>query len=900
MSDEERVELERLKTLPLSDLLLKEEALHSEIEHNDLLTGQLLDRFYKQWSTLQDKRARALKQLDIVQRHAKEKSRLAQLLQFPPDLARWTHLVAPSSCGDGSDPKLLVTFGPRSAVNASVSKYIATLAKAMQSRDQTLCQRGVSLLSISDSASGMSIRARGSLKSMDSLEFSPGAASTGSGRTLLAGHQQWGPDSVSPHKPPTAEDLTMFERAKDQMPDTASRPRLEKMAQPFALADAAYIPYLQKYDETMIDDRIKNRAHRYLRRFTGGDWVAHGGEAHGVDLQTMSLRLKRAALIEFPVMRCRRAGRVLLSVRPHALGELLFVDLAILSVSDNPKDLLLSAELRQGLDRIEKKSELFEKFPSWDMRLVHVVFAYLIQQATPAPVTRRPRRSSSSHMSMANFFEKKELQRKLKELCCPIDDIEPTLLNELYKLAQLISASLPSEYRREDDDLSLGEKSFEQESVVTVSPDEIVRLMIIFQCNCIVHASGSTGARGTLPHPGGRSLFFLASLMQHSCVPNCAVVHPHGLVDAETGAVEAHVRAIRPIRPAERMSICYLALYQPAAHARRKLRERYFFECHCPRCSGDVEDTVRTLLYVDGDGDGHTMYSIVPFGVGGFWRRTTLTGLVGSDKEPQQQLRYDDPIVLAAVSLESRLEGSSGLANLWKKMTTEEDQDEDLSNLALEADNELSRLQRLLSVALTLPRARLAETLEIVASSVTGAVGQPLAAGAHPTATQYTIALSVMILFRVAEALATLLKSKDITQIEGSLAPLRRIFEFGVRYLAHLGYAFGVDEIKTSASGAAAVVFDSERSLEMMHHLPFLASMWEGLSGLGSRLLALGAAKESVASECWETVFSLYRHALQWTDTARCVKAQLFAAEPLRYCGDGDTRNAFRYLPPHF
>jgi hypothetical protein len=106
------------------------------------------------------------------------------------------------------------------------------------------------------------------------------------------------------------------------------------------------------------------------------------------------------------------------------------------------------------------------------------------------------------------------------------------------------------------------------------------------RCNAIQVADASGLGVGQAVFGG------IASRFNHSCVPNAAI-------DSEKRVV----RAIRPIRPGEEITVSYTPqLYLPREQRRRVLSDRYFFTCRCAACSESAKSepsparTVELLL----------------------------------------------------------------------------------------------------------------------------------------------------------------------------------------------------------------------------------------------------------------------------------------------------------------
>lgn len=78
----------------------------------------------------------------------------------------------------------------------------------------------------------------------------------------------------------------------------------------------------------------------------------------------------------------------------------------------------------------------------------------------------------------------------------------------------------------------------------------------------------------------GLALSNVVAMLNHSCVPNVAVVYPNG-----PGVKQPmHVVAIRDIEAEEELTTCYIDVADPFAQRQAILQQRYAFECNCPLC----------------------------------------------------------------------------------------------------------------------------------------------------------------------------------------------------------------------------------------------------------------------------------------------------------------------------
>ncbi|KAI8819003.1 uncharacterized protein EV422DRAFT_536298 [Fimicolochytrium jonesii] len=99
----------------------------------------------------------------------------------------------------------------------------------------------------------------------------------------------------------------------------------------------------------------------------------------------------------------------------------------------------------------------------------------------------------------------------------------------------------------------------------------MVRVLCMFSCNSISICDEELVNIGVGIYP-------TLSLINHSCVPNTALIF--------SGST-ATLRSIREIRPGEEICQSYTEVADPESVRRRGLREAYFFECCCEGCVGE-------------------------------------------------------------------------------------------------------------------------------------------------------------------------------------------------------------------------------------------------------------------------------------------------------------------------
>lgn len=110
-----------------------------------------------------------------------------------------------------------------------------------------------------------------------------------------------------------------------------------------------------------------------------------------------------------------------------------------------------------------------------------------------------------------------------------------------------------------------------------LSEDEIVDLLLTYDVNSLSSRVGK----------GHTSIFPFARLVEHHCNANCAF----SLLDypKDDWPVRVQIRAQKPIREGDRISISYLAGYLPTAERRKQLLQRYYFHCRCSQCTTEPD-----------------------------------------------------------------------------------------------------------------------------------------------------------------------------------------------------------------------------------------------------------------------------------------------------------------------
>ena len=104
----------------------------------------------------------------------------------------------------------------------------------------------------------------------------------------------------------------------------------------------------------------------------------------------------------------------------------------------------------------------------------------------------------------------------------------------------------------------------------------------------------SAWASGMAEDAAGSAVYGLASLFNHSCVPNVAhtawaAPGDDALASPSVGP-RLHFFATRPVRKGEELVIAYTDVEQGREARREHLRFNYGFECDCPKCTADHDD----------------------------------------------------------------------------------------------------------------------------------------------------------------------------------------------------------------------------------------------------------------------------------------------------------------------
>lgn len=102
-----------------------------------------------------------------------------------------------------------------------------------------------------------------------------------------------------------------------------------------------------------------------------------------------------------------------------------------------------------------------------------------------------------------------------------------------------------------------------------LSQQELVRFLCQFRCNNFAISDEQLFVIGEGTYP-------VASLFNHSCRPNAAVIFDGAL---------AVVKALENIQPGDEITLAYVDVAHARPQRKQSLKEKYFFDCNCGRCT---------------------------------------------------------------------------------------------------------------------------------------------------------------------------------------------------------------------------------------------------------------------------------------------------------------------------
>jgi len=85
--------------------------------------------------------------------------------------------------------------------------------------------------------------------------------------------------------------------------------------------------------------------------------------------------------------------------------------------------------------------------------------------------------------------------------------------------------------------------------------------------------------------PIGIGLYPIAALVNHSCVPNCVAIF---------SGSELRIRAIRPIKPGDEITISYTEIGDSTQERQKELLNHFYFKCNCVKCQDEELNSIVT------------------------------------------------------------------------------------------------------------------------------------------------------------------------------------------------------------------------------------------------------------------------------------------------------------------
>ncbi|KAL3475803.1 hypothetical protein BJX99DRAFT_228972 [Aspergillus californicus] len=145
------------------------------------------------------------------------------------------------------------------------------------------------------------------------------------------------------------------------------------------------------------------------------------------------------------------------------------------------------------------------------------------------------------------------------------------LFNMLGTHIQEIQSGNPAQWER----ITLTAKAVKEYSSTEIEEDMIIALGAKLDVNAFNLTNAVYDRIGLYLHP-------FAAIMNHNCNYNCVVGFD---------GPEIYAKAIRPIVSGEQIFISYIDVTNPLHIRTKELRERYFFECSCEKCSSESTAT---------------------------------------------------------------------------------------------------------------------------------------------------------------------------------------------------------------------------------------------------------------------------------------------------------------------
>lgn len=115
--------------------------------------------------------------------------------------------------------------------------------------------------------------------------------------------------------------------------------------------------------------------------------------------------------------------------------------------------------------------------------------------------------------------------------------------------------------------------------------NDLLALFSQVSCNGFTIEDEELGHMGTAVYPD-------VALINHSCLPSVIVTY---------NGTSAEVRAVQDMNPGDEVLISYIDLLYPTDDRNNRLRESYYFTCHCQECQNKSKDKVKLKVRKQND-----------------------------------------------------------------------------------------------------------------------------------------------------------------------------------------------------------------------------------------------------------------------------------------------------------
>ena len=157
-----------------------------------------------------------------------------------------------------------------------------------------------------------------------------------------------------------------------------------------------------------------------------------------------------------------------------------------------------------------------------------------------------------------------------------LDSLDPTSSERMRRVLEPLIKRLAEEAEGSDDEGGSEEEEDDESDAAYGAGDE----SMTFEWE-----NGFTFSSDLFPSSEGLALLGACSAINHSCEPNCEVAY----IDS----ADVLIVATRDIDEDEEITIAYVPPSLPVDKRRQELRERYGFECECPKCERELSKRVR-------------------------------------------------------------------------------------------------------------------------------------------------------------------------------------------------------------------------------------------------------------------------------------------------------------------